>query len=95
MNSIEAVTSYLKYRNYERLGFLKYCNFKKIISFVLDSKNQYYNRKLFLTLIEKGFIIKKKNIKKSYIYQFNPNPKKDEVIIKPNLDPEKFIIRFN
>jgi len=94
MNSIEAVTSYLKYRSYDKLGFQKYSNFKKIISFVLNSNNEYYNRKLFLTLIDKNFIIKKKNLKKSYMYLFNPNPK-NEVIKKEIIEPERFIIRFN
>jgi hypothetical protein len=94
MNAEQAIIAYLKYRSYQNLGFLKYGNFKKIISFVLDSKNQYYNRKLFLLLVSKNYLIKKKNLKKSYIYKFNPNPKKD-IIKKEFIEPERFIIRFN
>jgi|TARA_R110000803_G_scaffold86932_1_gene153498 hypothetical protein len=93
MNSEEAIISYLNYRNYDNLGFIKYGNFKKIISFVLDSHNDYYNRKLFLSLVSKGYLIKKRNIKKSYIYKFNPNPKFK--IIEEKIDPSRFTITWD
>ena len=93
MNSEEAIISYLKYRNYENTGFIKYGNFKKIISFVLDSHNDYYNRKLFLSLVSKGYLIKKRNIKKSYIYKFNRNPKFK--ILEETIDPSRFIVTWD
>jgi hypothetical protein len=74
MNAEEAVLSYFRYRKIENIGYLKYGNYKKIISFVLDCHNDYYIRKLFLSLVDKNYLIKKKNIKKSYAYIFNPNP---------------------
>jgi|TARA_R110000744_G_scaffold172085_1_gene290570 hypothetical protein len=94
MNSEEAIISYLKFRKYENMGYIKYGNFKKIISFVLDSHNDYYNRKLFLSLVSKGFLIKKKNIKKSYIYKFQPNPKFN-IIEKKIIDPTNFIVTWD
>ena len=64
MNANEALISYLKYRKYDNIGFIKYGNFKKIISFVLDCNNDYYIRKLFLSLIDNNYLIKKKILKK-------------------------------
>ena len=94
MNSEEAIISYLNYRKYNMVGYIKYGNFKKIISFVLDSHNDYYNRKLFLSLVSKGYLIKKKNFKKSYIYKYNPNHKTE--IVEPTIvDPSRFIISWD
>tara|TARA_R110000787_G_scaffold237803_2_gene344132 strand:- start:1430 stop:1711 length:282 start_codon:yes stop_codon:yes gene_type:complete len=93
MNAEEAVISYLNYRKYENMSYLKYGNFKKIISFVLDCHNDYYIRKLFLTLVEKKYLIKRKNIKKSYAYIFNPNPKIDH--IEPKLPQSYFTISWD
>jgi hypothetical protein len=93
MNANEALISYLKYRKYDNIGFIKYGNFKKIISFVLDCNNDYYIRKLFLSLIDNNYLIKKKNTKKSYLYKFNPNPK----IIKSKtiIDPSRFTVTWD
>ena len=93
MNAEEAVISYFKYRKIENIGYLKYGNYKKIISFVLDCHNDYYIRKLFLTLVDKKYLIKKKNIKKSYAYIFNPIP---EIIrIEKPIDPNIFIVSWD
>ena len=93
MNAEEAVLSYFKYRKIENLGYLKYGNYKKIISFVLDCHNDYYIRKLFLTLVDKKYLIKKKNIKKSYAYIFNPIP--EQIIIEKPIDPNRFIVSWD
>ena len=93
MNAEQAILSYLEYRNYETIGFIKYGNFKKIISFVLDSHNDYYNRKLFLSLVSKGYLIKQRNIKKSYVYKFNRNPKFK--LIEETIDPKRFTITWD
>ena len=58
MNAETAVIAYFNFRTIENLGYIKYGNFKKLISFVLDCNNDYYIRKLFLNLIEKGYIKK-------------------------------------
>tara|TARA_R110002126_G_scaffold277451_1_gene423315 strand:+ start:88 stop:381 length:294 start_codon:yes stop_codon:yes gene_type:complete len=97
MNAEGALISYLNYRKYENVGFIKYGNFKKIISFVLDCNNDYYIRKLFLNLIHKNYLIKKKNTKKSYLYKFNPNPKSDSNIhhTESLIDPNRFTITWD
>ena len=75
MNAENSVVGYLTYKETDKNGFCKYGYFKRIISYILDFHNDYYIRKLFLKMYDKGFFIKEENIKKSFKYQFNPNPK--------------------
>jgi len=93
MNAKQAVIAYCKFKNIQNRGFLKYGYFKRIIGYILDYYNDYFIRKTFLALVEEGHFIKKKNIKKSYIYQFNPNP----IDSSPNkvIDPSRFTVTWN
>ena len=92
MNAEQSVIAYCKYKNIQTRGFLKYGFYKRIIGYILDYYNDYFIRKTFLSLVEKGHFIKKKNIKKSYVYEFNPNP---EEPIKTEIDPSRFIITWD
>tara|TARA_R110000822_G_scaffold39409_5_gene108323 strand:- start:7769 stop:8053 length:285 start_codon:yes stop_codon:yes gene_type:complete len=75
MNKYDAVLKYFIFKNIQDLGYLKYGYFKKIIGYVLDNYNEYFIRKLFLKLVTENNFYRKQNIKKSYLYKFNPNPK--------------------
>lgn len=93
MNAEQSVLAYFNYKHIENLKFLKYGYFKRLISYILDIHNTYLIRKIFLSLVEQDYFIKLKNIKKSYIYMFNPTGKinnKKEIII----DPNRFIITW-
>jgi hypothetical protein len=87
MNSNQAVIGYFKFKKIENMGFLKYGYYKRIIQYVIDYYNEYYVRKIFLQLLDKGYFIRIKNHKNSYKYQFNPTPKKKitEDDLKPQL----------
>ncbi len=74
MNSNQAVIGYFKFKNIENMGYLKYGYYKRIIQYVIDFYNEYYVRKIFLSLLDKGYFIKVKNHTNSYKYKFNPNP---------------------
>ena len=77
MNATDSVIGYMKHKNTIELGFMKYCYFKKIISYVLDYHNEYRIRKLFLIMCDKGHFIRRKMVHKaSYKYKFIPNTKK-------------------
>tara|TARA_R110000803_G_scaffold32572_1_gene71663 strand:+ start:76 stop:363 length:288 start_codon:yes stop_codon:yes gene_type:complete len=92
MNAENSVVGYLKFKKIQDLGFLKYGHYKRIISYVLDCFNDYYIRKLFLSLIDKGYFIKRKNLKKSYNYEFNPNGSDVSTPIKIIHDASYFTI---
>ena len=92
MNASQAVISYCKFKNIQNRGYLKYGYYKRIIGYILDYYNDYFIRKTFLSLVEKGYFIKKKNHKKSYMYQFNPMPEEPK---KEIIDPNRFIITWN
>jgi len=94
MNASNSVISYFIYKNVEKRGFLKYGFFKRMIAYVLDYHNDYYIRKIFLDLLDKGFFIKQKNSKISYKYKFNPNPTKQKTK-KVIIDPARFIINWD
>ena len=91
MNAEQSVIEYFKYKNAQNLNFLKFGYFKRIIAYVLNCKSEYYIRKLFLTLVEKNYFIKKKNLKQSYLYQFNPEGRKVE---KKELPLDFFIVSW-
>tara|TARA_R100000935_G_C2716462_1_gene116199 strand:- start:233 stop:517 length:285 start_codon:yes stop_codon:yes gene_type:complete len=66
------VISYLKSKDLDSFGFIKYSYFKRLITFVTSNPNNYELRKIFLYLLEKDYIIKKKNDGvNSYLYKFN------------------------
>jgi len=90
MNAKNSVINYCKFRNIHTRGFLKYGYFKRIIGYILDYYNDYFIRKIFLQLVEEEYFIKKKNAKKSYLYQFNSNPKSPKIYH----DPNRFIITW-
>jgi len=91
MNAKNSVINYCKFRNIQTRGFLKYGYFKRIIGYILDYYNDYFIRKIFLQLVEEDYFIKKKNIKKSYLYQFNPNPESPKIYH----DPKRFVITWD
>ena len=92
MNVKQSIIAYCNFKNIQNRGFLKYGYYKRIIAYILDYYNDYFIRKTFLSLIEDGYFIKKKNIKKSYIYMFNPTPSKEKPVI---IDPSRFIITWD
>ena len=73
MNAENSVLEYFKYKNIQTLDYLKFGYFKRIIGYILNCESEYYIRKLFLTLVEKNYFLKKKNLKQSYLYKFNPD----------------------
>ena len=92
MNAEQSVLAYFNHKHIDNLNFLKYGYFKRLISYILGIHNTYYIRKIFLSLVEQNYFIKKKNIKKSYIYKFNPTGNmcaKTQII-----DPNRFIINW-
>ena len=92
MNAEKAVIGYFHHKHIENLGYLKYGYFRRIIGYIIDQYHEYFIRKIFLSLVNKGFFIKVKNKKKSYKYKFNPNAEiKDETLI----DPNRFIISWD
>tara|TARA_R110000803_G_scaffold84045_4_gene150193 strand:- start:5307 stop:5591 length:285 start_codon:yes stop_codon:yes gene_type:complete len=74
MDAIDSVIGYLKHKNAEERGYLKYGYYKKLICYILDLHLDYYTRKIFLKMFKKGYFIKSKNDKKVFKYRFNPNP---------------------
>lgn len=92
MNAKQSIIAYCNFKNIENRGFLKYGYYKRIIGYILDYYNDYYIRKTFLSLVHDGYFIKKKNIKKSYIYKFNPQPNKP---VEKVIDPNRFIVKWN
>ena len=96
MNATDSVIGYMKHKNTIELGFMKYCYFKKIISYVLDYHQEYRIRKLFLIMFDKGHFIRKKMIhKSSYKYKFIPNPKKKEKENFENKPKIDFIVSWD
>ena len=64
------VLEYLIYRQAWNMGYIPFNCFKQIISYSTGIYNIYYLRKIFVHLVNKGFFIKKKNLKRSYTYRF-------------------------
>ena len=70
----ERAYDYLISKKYWTNGFLKYNVFKRSISYALNMDSEYKLRKIFIFLVDCGFIEKKKNKLRSYNYRFvNPN----------------------
>ncbi len=76
MDAMSSVIGYLKHKNAENRGFLKYGYYKRLISYILDLHLDYYVRKIFLKLCKKGYFIKSDADKKVFKYRFNPSPDK-------------------
>ena len=91
MNAEQSVVEYFKFKEVENLNFLKFGYFKRIISYVLNCHSDYYIRKLFLSLVEKNYFEKKKNLKQSYLYKFNPEGR---IIEKKELPLDYFIVSW-
>ena len=52
-------------------GYLKFNIFNKKIKYILgDNLSNYKSRKIFTELLDLGYFNKKKNEKRSYLYQF-------------------------
>ena len=96
MNATDSIVGYMKHKKIDELGFMKYCYFKKIISYILDYHHEYRIRKLFMKLFEMGYFTRRKMLKKSsYKYKFNPNPKKvDKSNITDNPDID-FVVSWD
>ncbi len=71
---MNSVIGYLKHKQAENRGFLKYGYYKRLISYILDLHLDYYTRKIFLKMVKKGYFIKSDSDKKVFKYRFNPNP---------------------
>ncbi len=93
MNAVNSVIGYMKHKNTEELGFMKYSYFRKLIKYILDIHREYLIRKLFLKMFDDGYFYKKtlKN-KSSYKYKFNPNPK---IKIKEEKKDINFIVSWD
>ena len=78
MNAPNSVIGYCKFKKLEKRGFLKYGAFKRIIAYILDYYNDYF--------------VRKKNIKQSYLYKFNPNP---SITPKETVDESYFTVSWD
>jgi hypothetical protein len=78
MNDVYAfILEYLILRRAWCLGYMPFSNFKRIIEYALGIRDIYYIRKVFLHLRNKGFFIRRKNMRRSYLYKFL-GPKEDK-----------------
>ena len=94
MDAMNSVIGYMKHKNAENRGFLKYGYFKRLICYILDFHKDYYIRKIFLKMVRKGYFIKKENDQKTFRYKFNPNPKEEIKDVKNN-KKEPVIVTFD
>ena len=69
-------------------GYIKYSTIKRMIKHITKLERTYLIRKIFLTLVEDKFFIKKQNGNiRSYLYKMkNPN--------QPNIKKKTIIINF-
>mgnify|MGYP003651759300 CR=1 FL=1 len=93
MDAQTAVINYCKYKNIDQRGCLKYGYYKRLISFILNSTNDNFIRKIFLDLVASKHFLKIKNKKTSYKYQFNGNP--EIPYIKPELPQSYFTVSWD
>lgn len=71
---IQLVLDYINKKQYWQHGYIKYSIIKRMIIFATGIERMYLVRKIFITLCDKGYIIRKKNKARSYLYKFyNPN----------------------
>ena len=93
MDAKTAVINYCIYKKIDQRGTMKYGCFKNLISFILNTNNDNFIRKIFLDLVASKHFMKIKNIKTSYKYQFNPTPEIE--YIEPAIDPSYFIVSWD
>ncbi len=74
MDAMNSVIGYMKHKNAENRGFLKYGYFKRLICYILDFHKDYYIRKIFLKMVKKGYFEKHSTEQKTFKYRFNPTP---------------------
>ena len=78
------IINYFNKKKLYRHEYLKFGFWVRKINYIVDNKFSYYEtRKIFSSLVEKDYFYKKKNLKKSYLYQFKQSPK--NYIIKNTL----------
>lgn len=71
MNDVYAfILDYMILRRAWLLGYMPFSNFKRIIEYALGIRDIYYIRKVFIHLRNKGFFIRRRNLKRSYLYKF-------------------------
>ncbi len=71
---LKEVIDYINKKQYYKHGYIKYSIIKRMIIYVTQMERMYIIRKIFITLCDKGFIIRKKNKARSYLYKFkDPN----------------------
>jgi len=81
IDNVQKVVKYLKRKQANKWGFIRYSIFRKLITFVTGYSRLYYIRKIFLYLVENEYFIKKKTDKRSYLYKFKSS-KETNVITK-------------
>lgn len=67
------IVNFINRKDSKTFGSIKYSNFRRMFSYILDSNNNYELRKIFLYLLDQNYIIKLKTNNKinSYLYKFN------------------------
>jgi len=76
---LKEVIEYINHKQYWKHGYIKYSIIKRMIIFATQMERMYLIRKVFITLCDKGYIIRKKNKARSYLYKFkDPNAPKIE-----------------
>jgi len=71
---IKKIVNYLIKKKVWEHGYVKYSTLKRMIIYITKLERQYIIRKLFITLVDDGVFIKRKNLCRSYNYKFkNPN----------------------
>jgi len=76
------ILEYLILRKAWNLGYISFSNFKRILEYALGINDIYYIRKIFLYLKNKGFFIRKRNLKRSYLYKFLGPSEKTSMLIR-------------
>ena len=93
MDAKTAVINYCIYKKIDQRGTMKYGYYKRLISFILNTNNDNFIRKIFLDLVASKHFMKIKNIKTSYKYQFNGNPEIE--YIEPELPESYFTVTWD
>jgi len=68
---VDFIILYFSSRNIFNMGYLNYSYFRNIIRYALDNPNPKLIRFIFNTMVSKD-IMKRKKLKKSTVYLFNP-----------------------
>lgn len=67
---LKKIVDYLNRKKVWEHGFVKYSTLKRMIVHITKLQRPYIIRKLFITLVEQDYFIKKKNLCRSYNYKF-------------------------